>query len=127
MSDTFENNELYYGSEFSANLLKFRKKCGFTQQQLADMLGLNRTTYTKYETGVSEPSIETIKKLSVLLDVDVNSLLLGEEFNARMSEEISPVFMMNDDETELLSMYRTLSSEDKSKVKDGLLKLSDKK
>lgn len=52
---------------FGANIAAYRKMCGFTQQQVADMLNLNRTTYTKYETGVSEPSIEIMKKSPIFL------------------------------------------------------------
>ena len=120
MSDIFENNELVYGTDFGINLLNLRKKSGFTQQQLADMLGLNRTTYTKYETGVSEPSIQTLKKLAVLLDVDINSLLLGKDSGPKMSEDVSPMFRMNEDESEFLSVFRTLTREEKLQVQEFL-------
>lgn len=38
---------------FMINLRFLRKKQEYTQQEIADRLGINRTTYTKWETGVS--------------------------------------------------------------------------
>lgn len=60
------------------NLTFFRKLEGLTQQQMADRLNINRTTYTKYETGDSEPSIEILKRIADVLDVNV-SLLVSDE------------------------------------------------
>ena len=75
--------DLYLGS----NLSYYRKLAGFTQQQVAEMLNLNRTTYTKYETGASEPSIEILKALAVILEVDV-SLLLTDEMDPDLVEDV---------------------------------------
>ena len=69
------------------NLIFFRKLAGLTQQQVADRLNLNRTTYTKYETGASEPSIEILKALAVILEVDV-SLLLTDEMDPDLVEDV---------------------------------------
>ena len=69
------------------NLIFFRKLAGLTQQQVADRLNLNRTTYTKDETGASEPSIEILKALAVILEVDV-SLLLTDEMDPDLVEDV---------------------------------------
>ena len=34
------------------------------QKEVASYLGIDRTTYVKYETGASEPSIEVLRKLA---------------------------------------------------------------
>nr|DAH09959.1 MAG TPA: Repressor protein CI [Caudoviricetes sp.] len=59
---------------FIINLRFLRKKKEYTQQEIADRLGINRTTYTKWETGVSEPGLKSIERLCNLLDVDYNTL-----------------------------------------------------
>lgn len=59
---------------FIINLRFLRKKQEYTQQEIADRLGINRTTYTKWETGASEPGLKNIERLSNLLDVDYNTL-----------------------------------------------------
>lgn len=49
-------------------LITRRKECGFTQKQVAEYLGKARTTYTQYETGVSNPSFKDIIKLKKLFN-----------------------------------------------------------
>lgn len=46
-----------------------------TQQDLADWLGIERSTYGKYETGDSEPNFDTICRLSDFFDVSVEYLM----------------------------------------------------
>ena len=37
----------------------YRHECGLTQQQVADRLKIERSTYTYYETGKTKPDINT--------------------------------------------------------------------
>lgn len=46
-----------------------------TQQQVAEALGVDRTTYAKYETGANEPNIATIRQLAAYYDVSIDYLL----------------------------------------------------
>lgn len=48
------------------NLKKFRKEAHFSQEQIARQLGVNRATYTYYETGETTPSVEDLYLLSQL-------------------------------------------------------------
>ena len=57
------------------NLVYYRRLEGLTQQQVAQQLSINRSTYTKYETGVSEPSISIIRQLAQLFHVTPGQLL----------------------------------------------------
>ena len=98
------------------NLAYFRKLAGLTQQQVADKLNINRTTYTKYETGASEPSIEFLKQISEILRVDVGSLLSDEE-----SVEVGDMNdnKFNDLEPELRNLilcYTSLDRDDRTEV-----------
>ena len=52
----------------------YRIQCGLTQQQVADALKINRTTYTKYETGVSEPSHELLGKIVKMFGIDYDAI-----------------------------------------------------
>lgn len=67
---------------FGNNLLELRTENNLTQQQIADKLGIQRSTYTKWETGVSEPSLIFIKMLTEILSTDFNTLLKQDENNA---------------------------------------------
>ena len=48
------------------NLKKFRKEAHFSQEQIAQQLGVNRATYNYYETGKTTPSVEDLYLLSQL-------------------------------------------------------------
>ena len=62
----------YFGS-----LPELRKNKNLTQEQLAEMLGVNRTTVTLWERGINKPKIEMIEKLTEILDCSINDLVYG--------------------------------------------------
>lgn len=57
------------------NLINLRKKENLTQQQVADYLNLDRSSYCNYENGKFEPTLSTLKKLCQLYNIDFNTLL----------------------------------------------------
>lgn len=57
------------------NLKNLRIKFCYTQQEIANYLQINRTTYTKYESGNSMPSIFILRDLSILYNVTINNLI----------------------------------------------------
>ena len=57
------------------NLRNLREKRGLLQKDVAANLGIDRTTYVKYERGQSEPNFETLKKLASYFDVPVEFIL----------------------------------------------------
>ena len=56
-------------------LKELRKKSRLTQQQLSNMLGVQRPTYSRYENNERQPDNETLKKLADIFDVSVDYLL----------------------------------------------------
>lgn len=56
-------------------LKELRRARALTQQELADVLGLDRTTYAKYEAGANEPNIATIRALAAFFGVTTDYLL----------------------------------------------------
>ena len=48
------------------NIRNIRMEKGMTQQELADLVGLDRTTITKIENGAT-PSIDTAKRIAAVL------------------------------------------------------------
>lgn len=73
---------------FGQNLVYYRRKCKLTQQDVADMLNLNRSTYTKYETSVSEPSLEILLKIANIFGVDPG-VLLDTEISALYGNNVA--------------------------------------
>ena len=60
---------------FKDNLVSVRKMHGFSQDELAEKIGVSRQTLSKYETGESVPDIERCKLLAEVLDVSLDELL----------------------------------------------------
>ena len=54
-------------------LKALRLNNNLTQEELAKKLNIHRTTYTKWETGVSEPNIFYIRKLVEFYKIDYNT------------------------------------------------------
>lgn len=52
------------------DLKEIRKEKGFTQEQLANECGVQRTTITMIENENNLPSVETAKKLGEVLGID---------------------------------------------------------
>ena len=57
------------------NLKYLRKKKNISQQQLADILQIPRTTLGDYERGHTEPNVHTIVQMSEYFDVGIDQLL----------------------------------------------------
>lgn len=60
------------------NLKKCRKKCALSQQQVADAIKVERSSYTCYEIGKSIPTIPTVIKLSKVFGISLDELIMGE-------------------------------------------------
>lgn len=98
-------------------LKQYRDACGLTQQQVANVLNINRTTYTKYETGVSEPSHELLSKIVTLFGTDFNAILGDEDtFVKDVFDMKMPMYNLTKREQNLVSCYRTFTEEEKEKV-----------
>ncbi len=55
-----------------------RKRAGYTQKDLADRIGISDKAVSKWERGLGLPDISYLRKLSILLDTDTDSLLSGD-------------------------------------------------
>ena len=56
-------------------LLELRTKHGLSQEQLAEKVHVTRQAVSRWETGETVPNTETLKLLSSLFDVSINTLL----------------------------------------------------
>lgn len=60
-----------------------RKEQGWTQEKLAEAIGVKRSVISKYESGAISPSIDTIQRIAVALGTDISYLLSGDSAVAR--------------------------------------------
>lgn len=112
----------------SQRLRKIRVEHKMTQQNIADVLGIDRTTYTFYETGVTKPSLVTLAKLADIYNVTVGYLLGVEENRPELKkspedygtdcrlESNDPISLLSRDEKQILMCYRVLNEQGKKEA-----------
>ena len=69
--------------EWNKKLKEARKAQGITQSQLADMLGVHRSTVANYEIKRRKPTFLELAKIAEILKVDVNYLVEGSDVDIR--------------------------------------------
>ena len=109
-------------------LKRYRTNCMLTQQQVADALNINRTTYTYYETGKTEPSIETLHKLVQIFNITYEDLLPSVDDNYVKDSFISSrtnqaIYNLSKDEQQLLISRRALSPEKQKELDEFIANL----
>ena len=95
---------------FSDQLKSARLKIGYTQQQVADLMGITKSTYCGYETGKRQPDVEKIKKLAKILHT-TGDALLETGFISDYSDRATPEEMEN-----IIKKYRALDKHGKETV-----------
>ncbi len=63
------------------NLIQARKNARYSQQQVADHLGISRPTYAKMESDPDIVSVDDAKKLSKLFGVSVNEIFFKSNYS----------------------------------------------
>ena len=63
------------GDNFNENLRDAREQKGLSQKEVAEKIGVAKSTYSLYESGNREPNVQTIKKISDVLNVSADKLL----------------------------------------------------
>lgn len=56
-------------------LKKVRKRKGLTQKNMSQLLHVNISTYSRYERGVMQPGLDTLRKISKVLNISTDYLL----------------------------------------------------
>lgn len=64
------------GDELRINLKKLREKKKITQEQLAEEVGIARTTYTNIELGIKNPSFDVAVRIKEVLEVKDDNIFL---------------------------------------------------
>ena len=120
----------------------YRENCELSQQQVANTLNIDRSTYTYYETGKTTPSASTLLKLSKIFNVPCAVFLesINQELNlnSKVADSIDEMFYDGEDdditaddriyglskeEKELVISYRVLDTVKKEKFDEFLKNL----
>lgn len=75
-----------------------RKRCGMSQEKLAELVGVSRQAVTKWESGQSAPNTENLFRLAEIFGVTVDLLLdAGESRGQSPAEEIYYLYKMEEE------------------------------
>lgn len=131
--------------ELGLKLKYYRESCELSQQQIANALNVDRSTYTYYETGKTTPSASTLLKLSKIFNVpcsiflesinqelDLNSLVADSVYNKKSRditgsyESDEKIYDLSKEEKDILIAYRVLNKSGQEKAQEYLKKLTGK-
>ncbi len=103
-------------------LKKLRESKGLSQQKLASLIGVSRSTVAMWESGKSQPSLEMLVELAQLFEVSVDYLLDVQSESttaipATQQSEIDKIFqgLTEDNQQKLLELARLYSASQKEK------------
>jgi transcriptional regulator with XRE-family HTH domain len=99
---------------FDKNLKELRTQKGFSQEVFSSKVGIHVTNLSKYERGLTMPSLEVAEKMANALEVSLDKLVYGSE-----AEKAQKTIT----DTELLTMFtkaQLLEDDDRKCVKSLL-------
>ena len=120
---------------FPDQLKKARLNMDYTQQQVADLMGITKSTYCGYETGKRQPDVAKIKQLARILNTSGDILLetgLDQEppfeniTTTLNCNDITSELDIDDDVKHLAKQYSLLSDTDRELVKKMINSLAEK-
>lgn len=100
------------------NIKKCRELHGVTREFIADELGMSVSGYSKIERGEIDVTISKLKKISQILEVDLNDILFfnNQNYLKKGNEEIQ-----NKGQNEIYKNYISLLEKEIKRLNDLLL------
>lgn len=128
---TSDYNTNYYkicngGEEMiSLSIKRLRENAGLTQQQVADMLNIDRSTYAYYEIGKTSPSINSLKKLAQIFNVSYEVLIDGASKYILADNRVQyrtidfsdeKFYALSKEEKTLVTLFRLFSADEQTEI-----------
>ena len=106
-------------------LKELRTEKRLTQNALAQKLNVTQQTYSDYETGKTNPNVETLIALADILECSIDYLVgRADDFGSISVKHQAVAF--STDEAQLLQSFRMLSKTDKTQASEYLKFLSQR-
>lgn len=118
--------------EIGVKIKKIRELRSYTQDFMADMLGVSQSTYSRFEKDEGDLTISQLNKIAEVLDVKVEDLINFDEkfvFNNYSSNQANQGYIINNIspvEKELYENHIGTLKKEVEYLKQLLDKLSDK-
>ena len=92
------------------NIAEQRKQLGWTQEQVAERVGVDAETISRFERGANLPSLLTLEKLSIALRLSVGDLLSKQRPEAASEGAVFDALIANlspDDRAFVMNVARS--------------------
>jgi transcriptional regulator with XRE-family HTH domain len=109
-------------------LRELRIKSGYTQVQIAEILNIDRSTYSYYEIGKTTPDVTVLITLAKVFNIPIENLLSDEGSQEivsdselktnyiRSKKNSSHIYELSSDERILVRAFRSCSVEGQKKI-----------
>ena len=112
-------------------LRELRENYDLSQGQVAAALNIDRSTYTYYELDKTQPSLETLVKLSHIFNVPKVVFLPDDDEDDEEAAALRDLFQPNSmvrslskDERGILVLYRAMTRQQRAQIHDEMLKIT---
>ena len=75
--------------DFGTKIRNAREDMDLSQRDMARLMPMNQSNYSKIERGVQEPSLEQLRRICQILNLDPRYLLDLDEFEFISSKDVS--------------------------------------
>ena len=107
--------------EIADRLIKLRKKYGYSQEELADKLGLSRQAVSKWERAEASPDTDNLICLAKLYGVSLDELLsVDEDIDTIVNEQVKKeenkkegIHLVDDEGNEVIINNKGVTAKDK--------------
>ena len=82
----YNNGEVIPMNKVNTMIKRLRLENNINQEQLAEQLHVTRQAVSNWETGKTQPDIETLTQLAAYFGVSVEQLIYGREYSKKTGE-----------------------------------------
>lgn len=90
--------------EIANNLVKLRKMEGFSQEELAEKIGVSRQAVSKWERAESSPDTDNLIALANLYGLSLDDMLKGK-FNKEETKSCADDYIVKDEKVSLFKLF----------------------
>lgn len=105
---------------------ELRENKGMSQQALADKLNLSQQSIYKYENGLAEPSISTLKELAHFFNTSIDYIVEFNDNDQFLTYEKSKEIDFSSNKIERLKRYSKLDSNTQELFDKLIKKINEK-
>jgi len=83
-----------------------RVRLGYTQEKIAELTNISYSTYSKIENAIQSPSLDTLIRISVVLDISIDYLIFGNEYDKKCHTDFSDIItLLHNADTKQIAMF----------------------